>query len=110
MSRCLSAAGDDIANGGIIMSVLTALSIEKMLNIMESFARQAKRKFPYDRELHVRKKIFWCVVCRLQMCMYLMMMCTHGTLDHCLWHAGVYGSWVEGLWWESRLSYVNTHT
>ncbi len=63
VSRCLSAAGDDVTNGGIIMCVLTALSIEKMMNIRESFARQAIRKFPFDGELHVRRKK-WCVVCR----------------------------------------------
>jgi hypothetical protein len=51
VSRCLSAVGDDVANGEIIMSVLSALSIKKMGNIRESFARQAKRKFPYDGEL-----------------------------------------------------------
>jgi hypothetical protein len=43
-------------NGGIIMSILTALSIGKMVNIWESFARQAKKKFSYDGELHGRKK------------------------------------------------------
>ncbi len=42
--RCLSAAGDDVKNGGTIMSVSTALSIEKMVNIRESFARQAKKE------------------------------------------------------------------
>jgi hypothetical protein len=57
VSRCLSAVGDDVENGGMFMSVLTALSTEKMVNIRESFARQAKRKFPYDGELHVREKI-----------------------------------------------------
>jgi hypothetical protein len=56
VSRCLSVAGDDVANGGIIMSVSTALSIERMVNIRESFARQANKKFPYDGELHVREK------------------------------------------------------
>jgi hypothetical protein len=50
------------------------------------------------------------MVCGVQTCMYLMMMCVHGTLDHYLWHAGMYGSWVEELWRESRLSYVHTHT
>jgi hypothetical protein len=60
VSSCLSLARDDVANGGIIMSVSTALSIEKMLNIRESFTRQAKRKFPYGRELHIRKKIIEC--------------------------------------------------
>jgi hypothetical protein len=51
--------GDDVANHWIIMSVLMLLSLEKMVTLRESFARQAKRKFPYDRELHVRKKINW---------------------------------------------------
>jgi hypothetical protein len=37
------------------MSVSTARSIEKMVNIRESFARQAKRNFPHDGELYVRK-------------------------------------------------------
>jgi hypothetical protein len=106
VSRCLPVAGDDVANGGIIMSVLTALSIEKLVNIRESFTRQAKRKFPYDRELHVREKL----VCSVQTCVYLMMMCTHGTLDHYFWCAGMHDSWVEGLWQEPRLSCVHTHT
>ncbi len=43
-------------NGGIIMSVPTALSIEKMVNIQESFAMHAKRKFPYGGKLHVGRK------------------------------------------------------
>ncbi len=55
MSKYLSAAGDNVSNGGIIMSVSMALSIEKMVNTRD-FARQAKRKFHYGGDLHVKKK------------------------------------------------------
>jgi hypothetical protein len=60
VSRCILAAGNDVANEGIIMSVSMALFIEKMVNIRESFARHTKRKFPYEGELDVRKKVIEC--------------------------------------------------
>ncbi len=60
VSRCFSAAGDDVANGGIIMSVPTALSFEKMVNIRECFARQAKGNFPMTGSWMFRKKIIEC--------------------------------------------------